>query len=101
MNVDLKGLPVGEWRDLKPKELELLFEAIKDSSSEAPVGRKTTGRKTSQRRAGAAKSGKPSGSKHKPKAKKAKAKPGYKKKTSSATAKGKQRPGPSGGKRRR
>ncbi len=48
MNVDLKGLPVGEWRDLTPKELKVLFEAIEDSSSEAPAGRKS-----SQRRAGA------------------------------------------------
>lgn len=37
MNVSLKGLPVGEWRDLTEQELKALLEAAKDSSSE-PVG---------------------------------------------------------------
>lgn len=31
MNVGLKGLPVGEWRDLSEKELQVLFRAIQDS----------------------------------------------------------------------
>lgn len=34
MNVSLKGLPIGEWRDLDKQELDTLFEMIKDSSSE-------------------------------------------------------------------
>lgn len=34
MNVSLKGLPIGEWRDLDKQELDVLFEMIKDSSSE-------------------------------------------------------------------
>ena len=34
MNVSLKGLPVGDWRDLTPKELSVLLESIADSSSE-------------------------------------------------------------------
>ncbi|MCW3171496.1 23S rRNA pseudouridine(2604) synthase RluF [Shewanella subflava] len=34
MNVSLKGLPMGEWRDLDKQELEVLFEMIKNSSSE-------------------------------------------------------------------
>ncbi|WP_286222161.1 23S rRNA pseudouridine(2604) synthase RluF [Marinobacter apostichopi] len=38
MNVSLGGLPVGQWRDLTDKELAVLFDAIKDSSSEAPAG---------------------------------------------------------------
>lgn len=38
MNVSLGGLPVGQWRDLTDKELTVLFDAIKDSSSEAPTG---------------------------------------------------------------
>lgn len=38
MNVSLGGLPVGQWRDLTKKELAELFDAIKDSSSEAPAG---------------------------------------------------------------
>lgn len=44
MNVSLKGLPLGEWRDLKPKELEVLFQALADSSSESLQNRaKKTG----------------------------------------------------------
>ena len=35
MNVSLKGLPVGEWRDLTDDELIELFKLIEDSSSEA------------------------------------------------------------------
>lgn len=38
MNVSLGGLPVGQWRDLTDKELAVLFDAIKNSSSEAPAG---------------------------------------------------------------
>ena len=42
MNVSLQGLPVGAWRDLTEKELTVLFDAIRDSSSEAsqPAGNK-------------------------------------------------------------
>ena len=42
MNVSLQGLPVGAWRDLTEKELAVLFDAIRDSSSEAaePAGNK-------------------------------------------------------------
>lgn len=36
MNVSLKGLAVGQWRDLTEKELAGLFDAIRDSSSVAP-----------------------------------------------------------------
>ncbi|GAB3296104.1 pseudouridine synthase [Hymenobacter tenuis] len=31
MNINVKGLGVGEWRELKEKELKVLFEMIKDS----------------------------------------------------------------------
>ena len=34
MNVSLKGLPVGDWRDLTPKEMAVLLKSIEDSSSE-------------------------------------------------------------------
>lgn len=34
MNVNLKGLAVGQWRDLTEKELAGLFDAIRDSSSD-------------------------------------------------------------------
>lgn len=35
MHVNLKGLPVGEWRDLTEKELKTLLDSIKGSPSEA------------------------------------------------------------------
>jgi len=35
MNVSLKGLSVGDWRDLTQKELSVLLKSIEDSSSEA------------------------------------------------------------------
>ena len=34
MNVSLKGLPVGDWRDLTPKELTDLLKAVENSSSQ-------------------------------------------------------------------
>lgn len=34
MNVNLKGIPPGEWRDLTDDELIALFKLIEDSSSE-------------------------------------------------------------------
>lgn len=34
MNVSLKGIPVGDWRDLTPKEMSVLLKSIEDSSSE-------------------------------------------------------------------
>ena len=41
MNVNLKGLPVGEWRDLTQKELTVLLKAVEDSSSEAKPNAKS------------------------------------------------------------
>jgi 23S rRNA pseudouridine2604 synthase len=38
MNIQLKGLKPGQWRDLTAKELDALFEMIKHSSSEAAPG---------------------------------------------------------------
>ncbi|WP_290704688.1 23S rRNA pseudouridine(2604) synthase RluF [Amphritea sp.] len=40
MNVDLKGLPVGEWRDLTETEMQVILKAAAGSSSEAPADRK-------------------------------------------------------------
>ena len=40
MNVDLKGLPVGEWRDLNETEMAEILKAAAASSSEAPAGKK-------------------------------------------------------------
>ncbi|SFL90840.1 23S rRNA pseudouridine(2604) synthase RluF [Marinobacter zhejiangensis] len=45
MNVGLKGLPVGEWRDLTEKELSVLLKAVEHSSSEAPATPTATARK--------------------------------------------------------
>lgn len=36
MNVSLKGLPQGEFRDLTPSELETIMQMVKDSSGTAP-----------------------------------------------------------------
>ncbi|MGO3295309.1 MAG: 23S rRNA pseudouridine(2604) synthase RluF, partial [Marinobacter sp.] len=50
MNVNLKGLAVGQWRDLTEKELTGLFDAIRDSSSDgaqdkpAPARKKPAGK---------------------------------------------------------
>lgn len=41
MNVSLKGLPVGEWRDLDGDELIELFKLIEDSSSEVKPAKGT------------------------------------------------------------
>ncbi len=54
MNVSLKGLPVGEWRDLEESELKELFDLIKDSSSEAqvkPKAKNKTSKKTTKHQA--------------------------------------------------
>jgi 23S rRNA pseudouridine2604 synthase len=37
MNVDLKGIALGDWRDLTEKEMAGLFSMIESSSSEAPT----------------------------------------------------------------
>ena len=75
MNVSLKDLPVGQWRDLTKQELTKLFDAIRDSSSEAPeTGKKQPGKKPPRKaKSGAAgiTSGKPAGrnghsARHKP-----------------------------------
>src|SRR5690554_5317996 len=54
MNVNLKGLAVGQWRDLTEKELAGLFDAIRDSSSDGAPDKPTTARKKA--------TGKPKGS---------------------------------------
>lgn len=46
MNIDLKGLSVGEWRDLTEKELKDMMAAVADSPSNPPAGRKSTRKKT-------------------------------------------------------
>ncbi|PKE30052.1 23S rRNA pseudouridine(2604) synthase RluF [Rahnella sp. AA] len=41
MNINLKGLPLGEWRDLTDDELIELFKLIENSSSEDKLAKKT------------------------------------------------------------
>ncbi len=43
MNVTLKGLPVGDWRDLNDDELEGILKMTEESSSEAPVKKQQQG----------------------------------------------------------
>jgi len=45
MNISLKGLRVGEWRDLTGPELDTLFGMIRGSSSEAAPGKSSETRK--------------------------------------------------------
>lgn len=40
MNVNLKGVPVGDWRDLTEKELSLLLKSVEGSSSESTASAK-------------------------------------------------------------
>ena len=40
MNVNLKGLPLGEWRDLSDDELVELFKLLENSSSEDKPAKK-------------------------------------------------------------
>lgn len=41
MHLNLKGLAVGQWRDLTQQELDQLFTAIADSPSNAPEGHRS------------------------------------------------------------
>lgn len=45
MNVNLKGLPLGEWRDLTDDELIELFKLIENSSSEEKTVKKSQAKK--------------------------------------------------------
>lgn len=55
MNIGLKGLALGDWRDLTEKELKTLLEAVENSSSEAPTGRKSSQNRGSRHRGSQAK----------------------------------------------
>jgi len=46
MNISLKGVPPGEWRDLTDDELIALFKLIEDSSSEDKSAKKAPAKKT-------------------------------------------------------
>ena len=42
MNISLTGIPLGEWRDLTEKELEVLFSMLKDDTSSPKPKTKVT-----------------------------------------------------------
>lgn len=47
MNIRLKGLPVGEWRDLTERELTEVLKLTENSSSESPAGKKKKAKRVS------------------------------------------------------
>lgn len=75
MGVSLKGLPPGEWRDLRDDELQALERAIEHSSSEAPPAQRSKKRPAKRppqaagRKPQAAKGKPPSGTRQRPGAK--------------------------------
>jgi 23S rRNA pseudouridine2604 synthase len=58
MNIELKGLPLGEWRELTDAEMKIMNELLKDSSGEADrvspkasaVGHKAAGKPNSAKK---------------------------------------------------
>ncbi|MBD3584751.1 23S rRNA pseudouridine(2604) synthase RluF [Salinimonas sp. HHU 13199] len=59
MNVNLKGLKTGQWRELSKDELSTLLKSVEHSSSEAPVGHRSSRPKpTGSRNANTPKPGK-------------------------------------------
>jgi len=64
MQVGLKGLPVGEWRDLTEKELTTLLKSVENSSSESSNKPAKSTKPTRPTKA----AGTPSSRRHKPKA---------------------------------
>ena len=50
MNISLKGVPPGEWRDLTDDELVALFKLIEDSSSEDKSAKKAPAKKTTAKK---------------------------------------------------
>ena len=68
MNVNLKGLPVGEWRDLTQKELAVLLKAVEDSSSESSAPAKKSRNAPRKNTSSKNNSAKASGDARKPKA---------------------------------
>ncbi len=45
MNITLKGIPLGDWRELNPSEMQSIYKMIEHSSSEAPRKQKEESRK--------------------------------------------------------
>ena len=51
MNITLKGLPVGDWRELDEKEQAEIFKLVAKSSSEKPLAPKQVSKKTNAEKA--------------------------------------------------
>ena len=49
MNLELGNLPVGQWRDLTEKELQLLKDSVKDSDGQPKVFQKDTRKKSDEK----------------------------------------------------
>jgi len=41
MNISLKGLPVGDWRELSKKEMDIIYDMVKDSSATEESSKKS------------------------------------------------------------
>ena len=48
MNISLKNLPVGDWRELSKKEMDIIYDMIKDSSSTEEISKKLTQKSSSK-----------------------------------------------------
>jgi 23S rRNA pseudouridine2604 synthase len=44
MNISLKGLPLGEWRDISKKEMDVILKLIENSSSETTISEGNKGK---------------------------------------------------------
>lgn len=51
MNISLKGLPTGDWRDLTPTEVQTIYRMIEDSSSEDEKKSNTSHKKNNKQKA--------------------------------------------------
>lgn len=50
MNVSLKGLPLGEWREITPQEMDGIFKLIENSSSEVVAPKNKSNQKHSSKK---------------------------------------------------
>lgn len=93
MNVSLKGLALGDWRDLTPNEVDGILALTQHSETASSKGKNTKPRESS--RASAAKAAKPTAKAGKPASKAAK--PSAKAGKNSKVGGGKAHPGPRSG----
>ena len=48
MNISLKGLPVGDWRELSKKEMEIINDMIRDSSATEEASKKSSSKSSAK-----------------------------------------------------